>query len=227
MSSRRPDRSAMRSNRATLSESAQCRSSNTTIDGPGVVSPRMISSPARRRSTIARPASPTVSSSAGSVRPELAHPSTASSSSSNGRLSAPGSACPMRIGMLDCCAATSSCTRRLLPMPGSPARTATDGSVAATSASNWRSSSSRPTITWLTPLRLARTAPAYRRGVFCFSPQNGRPARRPATRCPANATRGPRPPRTARRPGRGSEHPGTCGCPHRRPGRLPRLDRVR
>jgi hypothetical protein len=124
----------------------------------------MISRPACSRSTIPRLTSVTVSISTGSSLSEtLAQASTASSNSSNGRDSAPGSACPLRIGMLTGCAAISSWISRVLPMPGSPARIATAGDPPSTSTLRRRSSSARPTITWLIPLRLGRTAPAYRR----------------------------------------------------------------
>ena len=93
MSSRSPSRSAIRSNSAMLSESAQCRSSKTTTAGAAA---RSAAAGCAGRCAGARPGCGTSRSS--SVELGLvdaaSRPSKADSSSSNGRPSEPGSACP-------------------------------------------------------------------------------------------------------------------------------------
>ena len=87
-SRRGPGSSAMRSNRAALSESAQCRSSKTTTARRLPIRRATRATPACSRSTALRPASVSAASRSGSAG---SAPSSASSSSSYGRPSEPGS----------------------------------------------------------------------------------------------------------------------------------------
>ena len=90
----------------------------------------------------------------------------ASRNSSIGRLSLPGSAWPARTTVSAGTWPTSSLTRRVLPMPASPATRATAGSGRAPTRPVRRSSSAaRPTITGESPVRPTSMARAYGAGV--------------------------------------------------------------
>ena len=162
MSSRGPRWSAIRSNSAALSESAQCRSSKTMTAGESPIRSARMARPVCRRSTGLRRGSASAASCSSSTS---GRPSMASRSTSYGRDSEPGSAWPTSTTVSAGTVASSSCTSRVFPMPGSPAMIATAGSRAEASCANRRSSLSRPIITGLAPPRMVRTTPGYRWAV--------------------------------------------------------------
>ena len=154
MSSRGPRWSAIRSNSAALSESAQCRSSKTMTAG---------GSPTRS-ATIAQAGVQALDRAAGRVGQRGQQLLVDLGAAVDGvqqhlvrRASEPGSAWPTSTTVSAGTVASSSCTSRVLPMPGSPAMIATAGRRDAASCASWRSSRSRPIITGLAPPRMVRT----------------------------------------------------------------------
>ena len=189
-SSRPPSGSASRSNTATLSESAQWRSSKTTRPTASAVSCRT-SVDCDPDPFLRRPARVTDQGHQGCVVVGRRRRRSTSRNSSIGRPTVPGSAWPARTIVPAGARAISSWMSRVLPMPASPATRATVGTRPAPSRLVRRSSSAdRPTMTGDSPLRPTSIPAAYgRSGAICAStlrprpPANRRPAAPPPDQC--------------------------------------------